>query len=178
MTDITDTQRSDQPPWRLRLEEGDRLELEPPVGPIDDEEGDEAEAPDVVLRLRPWRAHDLSSVLDRYNRMVSIFDGVGEGIWREQSLARGLRDARGAATRRPATSADGPRTLGEAQRGTAMVVLQAARPELDHDQLAAVVDAAAWWLEKGEDVAATSLVSAVTDRTTAGHVHTTLVDRP
>jgi hypothetical protein len=110
--------------------------------------------------------------------MVSIFDDADAGIWREQSLARGLRDARGAATRRPAASADGPTRVGEAQRGTAMVLLQAARPELYHDQLASVVDAAAWWLEKGEDVAATSLVSAVTDRTTAGHVHTTLVDRP
>lgn len=178
MTDTTHAQTSDQPPWRLRLDEGDRLELEPLTGPVDDEEGDEAEAPDVVLRLRPWRAHDLSGVLERYNRMVSIFDGAGEGIWREESLARGLRDARGAATRRPAAPADGPTRVGEAQRGTAMVLLQAARPELDHDQLAAVVDAAAWWLEKGEDLAATSLVSAVTDRATAGHVHTTLVDRP
>jgi hypothetical protein len=128
--------------------------------------------------LRPWRAHDLSGVLERYNRMVSIFDDAGEGIWREQSLARGLRDARGAATRRPAASADAATRVGEAQRGTAMVLLQAARPELDHDQLAAVVDAAAWWLEKGADLAATSLVSAVTDRATAGHVHTTLIDRP
>ena len=117
MTDITHAQTSDQPPWRLRLEEGDRLELEPRTGPIDDEEGDEAEAPDVVLRLRPWRAHDLSGLLERYNRMVSIFDGAGQGIWREQSLARGLRDARGAATRRPAASADDATRIGEAQRG-------------------------------------------------------------
>jgi hypothetical protein len=132
---MTDPTHHDQfrPPWRLALEDGDQLELRPPAEP----DGQ----PDILLTLPPSRAWDLSTVLDRYNRLAAIFSEASD-ISTEESLARGLNDARAAATGRPDPTAAASK-VGPAERGRAMVVLQRARPELSHGKLVAIIDATA-----------------------------------
>ena len=132
MTDPTQAELP-HPPWKLTLENGDRLEVRPP-----DEIGGGKSESRIVLTLRPYRAVELGQVLDRYNRLAAIL-AESSDIWTEESLSRGLRDAR-AAIRSEAS----PSKVGAAERGLAMVILQQARPELTHDQLVAVVDATAW----------------------------------
>lgn len=152
MTDPTHEDRPDPPPWRLTLDEGDRLELRPSA---------EGAAPEqqIVLTLPHWRAYDLSTVLHRYNRIAEIFAESSDNMT-EESLARGLRDARAAAVGRPDTAAPAAR-VGEAERGWAMVSLQANRPELTHDKIVAIIDATAWWLDNREDYKAIDLLEVV-----------------
>lgn len=153
MTDPTHAEPPD-PPWKLTLENGDRLEVRPPA-----EIGGGKAEPQVVLTLRPYRAVELGLVLDRYNRLAAIF-AESSDIWTEESLSRGLRDAP-AAIRGDVTPQPSPSKVGVAERGMAMVMLQEARPELTHDQLVAVVDATAWWLDSDEDYKARDLLDSV-----------------
>lgn len=154
MTDPTEDAVPEPAPWRLILENGDRLEVQPP-----EEIGGGKSEPRVVLTLRPYRAQELGQVLHRYNRLAAIF-AESSDIWTEESLARGLRDAPAAIGGR-ATTQPSPSKVGAAERGRAMVMLQEARPELTHDQLVAVVDATAWWLDSDEDYKATDLLGSV-----------------
>jgi len=169
VTDPTHEPASEPPPWRLTLEHGDRLEVRPPS----DTDGGTSE-PHIVLTLRPYRATELGVVLDRYNRLAGIF-AESSDIWTEESLSRGLRDAP-AAVRGKATTQPSPSKVGAAERGRAMVVLQQARPELTHDQLVAVVDATAWWLDSDEDYKATDLLQSVASTEVSSEVYMTLLD--
>lgn len=114
-------------------------------------------------------------MLDRYGRIARIFQEPSD-VWTEDSLVRGLRDAaaavNGPSTVRPQT----PSRVGDAERGRAMVHLQNARPELTHAQMAAVVDAAAWWFDNGEDDKVVDLVDAVaTDERLGSEVYVALL---
>jgi hypothetical protein len=169
MTDPTHGPAAQQPPWQLTLEHGDQLEVRPPT----DTDGGPSE-PQVVLTLRPYRATELGVVLDRYNRLAGIF-AESSDIWTEDSLARGLRDAPAVVGGQASREAS-PSKVGAAQRGRAMVVLQQGRPELTHDQLVAVVDATAWWLDSDEDYKATDLLESVASTEISSEVYMTLLD--
>ena len=152
MTDPTDVTSSEH--WRLRLDDGDLLEIQPA------RTGEGDGKPEIVLTLPAWRAHDLATVLDRYGRIARIFQEHSD-VWTEDSLVRGLRDAAAAVNGPSTVRPQRPSRVGDSERGRAMVRLQDARPELTHDQTAAVVDAAAWWLDNGDDDKVASLVEAV-----------------
>lgn len=126
-----------------------------------------------MLTRRPYRAAELGTVLDRYNRLAGIF-AESSDIWTEESLARGLRDAP-AATEAGTGVRTSSSKVGAAERGRAMVILQQARPELTHAQLVSVVDAAAWWLDKDEDYKATDLLDSVASTDVSGDVYATLL---
>ena len=168
MTDPSHNDRPEPPPWQLTLAHGDRLEVQPPVG----REETDAE-PRIVLTLRPYRAAELGTVLDRYNRLAGIF-AESSDIWTEESVARGLRDAPAAVVGRPDSRSTASR-VGDAERGRAIVLLQRSRPELTHDQLAAVVDAVAWWLDNREDYKATDLLESVVSAEVSSEVYATLL---
>jgi hypothetical protein len=140
VTDPTHDTAPEPPPWRLTLEHGDRIE----VRPAEDTDGGSSE-PQVVLTLWPYRSAELGVVLDRYNRLASIF-AESSGIWTEKSLARGLRDA--------PTIVDGHAS----------------------DQLVAVVDATAWWMDSDEDYKATDLLESVASTEVSSDVYLTLLD--
>ena len=57
MTDPTQNDRPEPPPWQLTLAHGDRLEVQPSAESTDTE-------PRIVLTLRPYRAAELGTVLD------------------------------------------------------------------------------------------------------------------
>lgn len=161
---MTDPIRVHPPqPWRLILSEGDLLEMRPAPGT----------EPQIVLTLPPWRARDLSTVLDRYNRLAAIFAEASD-ISTEESLARALNDAGAAAVGPPKTHPPASK-VGPTERGEAMVILQQARPELDHDKLIAIVDAVAWWLDNNEDYKAADLIGAVVPDEVSGHVYQLLI---
>jgi hypothetical protein len=166
VTDPTEDAVLQPPPWRLMLEHGDRLEVLPPAAGRPEAQ--------VVLTLRPYRATELGIVLDRYNRLAGIF-AESSDIWTEDSLSRGLRDAP-AATSADAATQPSPSKVGPAERGRAMVLLQQARPELTHDQLVAVVDATAWWLDSDEDYKATDLLDSVASTEVSSGVYMTLLN--
>jgi hypothetical protein len=166
VTDPTHDAAPNPQPWQLTLEHGDRLEVLPPAP-------DRPEA-QVVLTLRPYRATELGIVLDRYNRLAGIF-AESSDIWTEDSLSRGLRDAPAAASGK-STTQPSPSKVGAAERGRAMVLLQQARPELTHDQLVAVVDATAWWLDSDEDYKANDLLDSVASTEVSRDVYMTLLD--
>src|SRR3954452_4199266 len=142
MTDPTDVTSSEH--WRLRLNDGDTLEIQPARA------GEGDGQPEIVLTMPAWRAHDLATVLDRYGRIARIFQERSD-VWTEDSLVRGLRDAAAAVNGPSTVRPQRPSRVGDAERGRAMVHLQNARPELTHDQMTAVVDAAAWWFDNGQD---------------------------
>jgi hypothetical protein len=73
---------SDTTPWQLHLDHGDHLTVHP----------NEAGDPEVVLTLSAWRAHDLATTLDRFNRLAAIFDET-TGISTEPGLAQALTTA-------------------------------------------------------------------------------------
>lgn len=153
-------------PWRLTLTEGDLLEVRPAPTPDT--------APQIVLTLPPWRAWDLSTALDRYNRLAAIFTEASD-ISTEDSLARALGDARAAAIGR--TNDPRPTSkVGPTERGRAMVILQRTRPELTHDKLVAIIDATAWWLDNQQDYKATDLLDALVPTEVSGEVYMTLLD--
>ena len=153
MSDPTDVTSSAH--WRLRLSEGDTIELRAAPG-----SGDGKTEPEITLTLPAWRARDLATVLDRYARIVRIYQESSD-VWTEDSLVRGLRDAAAAATGPADGAPQAPTRVGAVERGHAMVQLQEARPELTHDQLVAVVDAAAWWFDNDEDYKVIDLLDAV-----------------
>lgn len=147
------------------LTEGDLIEVRPSPAP--------GTAPQIVLTLPPWRAWDLSTVLSRYNRIAAIFEESSDTMT-EESLARALTDARAAAVG-PPEAVPPVSKVGPAERGGAMVVLQRGRPELNHDQLVAVVDAAAWWLDTGEYNKASDLLEASAPDEVAAHALQVLI---
>ena len=83
MTDPTHDQVQDRPPWRLVLDEGERLEVRPAAAGL----------PMVTLVLPALRAADLGQVSDAYTRMAAIFTDVSQVSGIESSLARALTDA-------------------------------------------------------------------------------------
>lgn len=145
---------------RLVLDDGEVLEL--PLAPKAETGGSR-----VVLRLPATRAYDLSRVLDSYTAMVEMAAQASEVSGTEATLARALRDAAAAAGQRHGSpSAAG--TVGEPARLQAMAELQAARPDLSHGSLIAVVDAAAAWVAQREDYHAAALLDAVAGEDGAG----------
>ena len=168
MTDPTDVTSSAR--WRLRLSDGDTIELRPAP-----ESGDGQRQSEIVLTMPAWRANDLATVLDRYARIARIFQESSD-VWTEDSLVHGLRDASAAATGTSGAAPGEPARVGAVERGRAMVQLQQARPDLTHDQLVAVVDAAAWWFDNGEDYKVTDLLDSVLpDDGASGAVYLTLL---
>lgn len=152
-------------PWRLRLTEGELLEVRPaPTA---------GTQPQIVVVLPPWRAWDLSTTLHRYNRIAAIFEESSDTMT-EESLARALNDARAAAVG-PPESLPPASKVSPAERGEAMVILQRGRPELDHEQLVAVVDAAAWWLDTDEYNRASDLLQASAPDEVAAHALRVLI---
>jgi len=152
MTNPTDP--SNGPRLRLTLDDGELLE-------VDGSTIDDSGVPAIVLRLTPWRAHDLAHVLDTYTRVVEVMSRSSEVSGTEASLSRALFDA--VSVLRPATGPESP-PLGKVtsgRRALAMAVLQEHRPDLDHTALIAVVDAAAMWTDADEDYLVMSLLSAV-----------------
>jgi hypothetical protein len=127
-------------PWRLVLTEGELLEVRPALRTDT--------KPQVVLTLPPWRALDIATTLGRYNRVAAIFADSRDPMT-EESLVRALSDAHAVALG-PFEPLPSATKVTSEQRGSAMVVLQRGRPELSHDQLVAVVDAAAWLLDTHE----------------------------
>lgn len=142
-------------PTRLALDSGETLEVGPGRSEI------------VVLRLTASRAYELSKVLDAYTAMVDLAGRAGEVSSTEASLARGLADAAAAAGPGSNDDASGLR-VGRRARLLAMAELQAARPDLTHGALVAVVDAAAEWLGRGQDYNAAVLLDAVAGEDGAG----------
>ena len=165
MTDPTHARDPHPEPWRLVLTEGDLIEVRPAPAP--------GTAPQIVLTLPPWRAWDISTTLHRYNRLAAIFAETSD-ISTEDSLARGLADARAAAVGPPETPSP-TNKVGPVERGDAMVILQQARPELSHDKLTAIVDAVAWWLDNGEDYKASDLLEALVPTEVGGQAYLALV---
>ena len=160
MTEPTDDDLQEPPGLRLVLDDGEVLELHPGADP---EVGGSA----VTLRLPLARANDLSRVLDSYTAMVELAAQASEVSGTEATLARALRDAAAAAGQRHGSpSAAG--TVGEPARLQAMAELQAARPDLSHGSLIAVVDAAAAWVAQREDCHAAALLDAVAGDDGAG----------
>ena len=167
MTDPTHDQVQDRPPWRLVLDEGERLEVRS-VQP------DAGNSPVVTLVLPAWRAADLGHVLDAYTRLSAIIDGVRQVSAVESSLARALADASAVAR---GTEVAGTRSkIVTGDRLKAMAVLQDARPELSHSKLVAIIDAAAWWLDNGMDLMAMDLLSTV-DENVGAALYFTLLGR-
>ncbi len=146
---------------------GDSLEVQPARA-----SGEGDGKPEIMLTMPAWRAHDLATVLDRYGRIARIFQERSD-VWTEDSLVRDAAAAvNGPSTVRPQR----PSRVGDAERGRAMVHLQNARPELTHAQMAAVVDAAAWWFDNGEDDKVVNLLDAVaTDERLGGDVYEALL---
>jgi hypothetical protein len=138
---------------RLVLDDGEVLDLAPAPEA-------ESAASMVVLRLPAARAYDLSRVLDSYTAMVELAVQASEVSGTEAALARALRDGAAAAGQRHGSpSAAG--TVGEPARLQAMAELQAARPDLNHGSLIAVIDAAAAWVAQRKDYHAAALLDAV-----------------
>jgi hypothetical protein len=165
MTNPTDP--SNGPRLRLTLDDGELLE-------VDGLTVDDSGVPAIVLRLTPWRAHDLAHVLDAYTRMVAVVSASEEVSGTEESLSRALFDA--VALVRPAGELV-PAGLGKVttvRRVRAMAVLQQHRPDLDHTTLIAVVDAAAMWTDENEDYLVTSLLRAVASDEAAGAAYMAL----
>ena len=161
MTNPTGNEQNDRPRLRLTLDDGELLE-------VDGSTVDDSGVPAVVLRLAPWRAHDLAHVLETYTRMVEVMSASSEVSGTEQSLSRALFDA--VNILRPASGPESP-SLGKVtsgRRAMAMAVLQDHRPDLDHTALIAVVDAAAMWTDADEDYLVTSLLRAVAGDEVAG----------
>lgn len=128
---------------------------------------------DVVLRLPAGRALNLSRVLDAYTALVKLGAQAGEVSGTEHNLARGLRDAAAAGRGEAAQHAAGK--IDKLARVRAMAELQAARPDLNHSSLIAVIDAAAAWLEQREDYNAAVLLDAVTSDGAGSQAYLTLI---
>lgn len=167
MTNPTGNERNNVPRLRLTLDNGELLE-------VDGSTVDDSGVPTVVLRLTPWRAHDLAHVLDTYTRLVEVMSRSSEVSGTEESLSRALLDA--VSLLRPT---NGPESLSlgkvtSGRRAMAMAVLQEHRPDLDHTALIAVVDAAAMWTDADEDYLVTSLLRAVGGDEVAGAAYLAL----
>ena len=171
MTDPTHADRQDQAPWRLALDEGERLEVRLAAGSPERLTGQ----PEVVLAMPAWRAADLGRVMDAYTRIAAIFTEASQVNGVEASLARALGDA--AAAARGEDKASRTDSKVEARhRLRAMAVLQEARPELSHSKLISIIDAAAWWLHQGLDDMALELLTTV-EETVGTTVCLTLLGR-
>lgn len=159
MTNPTDP--SNGPRLRLTLDDGELLE-------VDGSTVDDSGVPAIVLRLTPWRAHDLAHVLDTYTRLVEVMSRSSEVSGTETSLSRALFDA--VSLLRPADGPESsaPERVTSGRRALAMAVLQEHRRDLDHTALTAVVDAAAMWTDAGEDYLVMSLLTAVIGDDVAG----------
>jgi hypothetical protein len=167
MTNPTGNERNDRPRLRLTLDNGELLE-------VDGSTVDDSGVPAVVLRLTPWRAHDLAHVLETYTRLVDVLSRSSEVSGTEESLSRALFDA--VDLLRPAGEPVSP-GLGKVtsgRRARAMAVLQEHRPDLDHTTLIAVVDAAAMWTDADEDYLVMSLLIAVGGDEAAGAAYLVL----
>lgn len=149
MTHPTDDDQNHPDLLRLLLDSGETLSVQP----TDDRR-------EITLRLPAARAYDLSLVLDAYTRMAELMARAGEVSSTEESLARGLRAA-AAVTGKRVGEQDGSARVGTVARIRAMSELQAARADLDHSSVAAVVDAAALWLDRDKDYNAAVLLEAV-----------------
>lgn len=106
--------------------------------------------------------------------MVELGARASEVSGTEANLARGLRDAAAAAGGRK----DAPITevkVDKLARLRAMAEMQAARPDLNHSSLIAVVDAAAAWLEQREDYNAAVLLDAVASDGAGSQAYLTLI---
>ena len=167
MKDPTQEDRQGSPPLRLVLDDGEVLELQPAANPTTD-------GLDVVLRLPADRALNLSRVLDAYTALVELGARAGEVSGTEGNLARGLRDAAAAAGRGENVRSTVVK-VGKPARVRAMAELQAARPDLNHSSLIAVVDAAAAWLEQREDYNAAVLLDAVASDGAGSQAYLTLI---
>lgn len=167
MTHPTDADTPDPAGEQLRLDEGEILELRP-------------DAADIVLRLPATRAYDLSRVLDAYTGLLDLASAAATVSSTEQSLARSLRDAAARA------GYDGPAPwtstrVDSAGRLRAMAQLQARRSDLSHSTVVAIVDAAAWLVDRDQDYDVTGLLDAVADQgesTTGADVYLALLDYP
>jgi hypothetical protein len=167
MTNPTENAQNNVPRLRLTLDNGELLEVD---GPTIDDSG----VPAVVLRLTPWRAHDLAHVLETYTRLVEVMSRSSEVSGTEESLSRALFDA--VSLLRPASGPESP-SLGRVtsgRRAMAMAVLQEHRPDLDHTALIAVVDAAGMWMDAEEDYLVMSLLRAVGGDEVAGAAYLAL----
>jgi hypothetical protein len=170
MTDPTDDIPPEPRQWRLVLDEGETLEVRPADRP--DEPGPAA----VVLFMSANRAADLSEVLGAYSRVSEIMHDVTQVSVTEESLQRGLMDA-ARAVKGTLHAARTPTTISDGAKLAAMDVLQAARPELTHSAVVAIIDAAAWWLADDKDHRAMDLLTAV-QADVGMSVYFTLLDRP
>ena len=152
MGDLSNRSRSGPETWRLVLDEGEALEVRLTAG--------SGLCADIELRLPAWRAADLARVLEAYSRLTAVVTEASAVSGTEQSLARALRDAAVVASGRQIQDA-APSRVGTAGRLKAMAQLQRARPDFSHSKLVSVIDAAAWWLDAGQDFMASDLLDAV-----------------
>ena len=164
---LTDEDQQGPPQLRLVLDNGEVLEFLPAADPATD-------GLDVVLRLPAGRAFDLSRVLDSYTALVELGARASEVSGTEANLARGLRDAASAADGRQGAPSTGVK-VDKLARLRAMAEMQAARPDLNHSSLIAVIDAAAAWLEQREDYNAAVLLDAVAGDGAGSQAYLTLI---
>jgi hypothetical protein len=166
MGDLSKQGRPRPETWRLVLDEGEALEVR-----LIDSSG---VGGDIELRLPAWRAVDLALVLEAYSRLTAVVTEATAVSGTEQSLARALRDAAVVASGRQAQDA-GPSKVSTAGRLKAMAQLQKFRPDFSHSKLVSVIDAAAWWLDAGQDLMASDLLEAVVTEEDGIALHRTLV---
>ena len=175
MTNPTNDDQNDRPRLRLRLDSGEVLEVD---GTTVDS-GLDRPAPAVVLRLTPWRAHDLAHVLQTYTEIMEVVTRSSEVSGTEESLSRGLYDAAELLTPGAGRQSIPLGKVTSGRRLRAMAAPQEHRPDLDHSQLIAVVDAAAMWTDEDQDYLVTALLGAVGGEEVAGAAYMALtgIDR-
>jgi hypothetical protein len=141
-------------PFHAELDDGEIIEA---GGSTIRDPASGADAPAVVLRMSPARAHVLAHVLDDWCRAALVFATLRSSEVTERALAWTLE-------------------AGAAAAGD----LQQRERRITPIQRIAVVDSAARWLaeDAGEELARALLEAVCTESTTASFVYLALIDRP
>ncbi|HSV65624.1 MAG TPA: hypothetical protein VLJ59_06935 [Mycobacteriales bacterium] len=161
---------------RVRLSEGESIELDGGTVRLDEQEPE----PALVLRLVPWRALALARVLEEWSAVSRAFSRDGRPGPHEVELSRALVAAAAAMSdaepvpRMPR----GGRSVPSRRRLAALAALGDREGRLSALQRLALVDAASWWLSEehgGEELAYALLDAACSSSATTEHVYLTLI---
>lgn len=155
-----DLSRPPAVPVRLLLDFGESVEVDGSTvfDPVAD-----GPVPAVVLRMPRHRAAWFGAVLDAYTRMCRL-----AGVELDAAEAGPAWALRHAAASAGHVDTVRPRPAGRVTSGRRMnaaAVLRSSE-DLDDATTVAVIDAAAWWLDSGDDEYAYALLGAVTDGVT------------
>jgi hypothetical protein len=181
---MNDPTQSDPDRVRVALDHGEVVELDGGTLVLDGEQ-----SPSVVLRLAPWRARALSSVLEEWSAVWRVFNRPPRQQRDELDLSRVLELASAAA----GEASDDPggsrirfapavgRSVPSRARLAAVAVLAERESRLTTIQRLALVDAASWWLSEehgGQQLAHALLEAACTDGLAAEHAYLALITPP